>query len=413
MVKLYVKKWIVLFLTLVSSFIIGIRTSMGFFHLLFWFLIAFIAISWAWILLEYFGIRLYVQRKTVNRVNEDDVLEVEALIRNKSFLPIFNVVLEDYLPCAPEEEKRKSLLVDHLGGGFSKNLEYQCLCPLRGKYRLGPFKVYYFDPMGLFFLKRIFHEYSELYVYPATFPIRKLPELTKGVLPWFGIQTSRFSGDEDEFFGIREYKEGDPIKKIHWLSTARKMKLIVKQFQRQSYYRATLLFNLEKDKNFGTGKHKVAEYIIKIVASLAKYLSEKNISFEVVASTKEIVYFPFNKGPEHYEDILKFLAVVQAESTKTLADIFEEHSQYIPNNSNLILIMLDKDWAYLGRFLELMERDISIITVLVISSTFLHSFDHKEVEMDINIKLSQAWELKPILISCRDPLAETFNQYVK
>lgn len=413
MLKLYWKRWAVLFVTLVSSFIIGIRTSMGFFHLLFWFLSALITISWAWILIEYFGVRLHLKRKTLKQVTEDDELEVEAFIRNSSFLPLLSLGLEDYLPCAAEEERKKMLFLDHLGGGFSKNLEYHCLCPLRGKYRLGPFRVYYFDPLGLFFLKRVFKEYSELYVYPATFPIRKLPEMVKGVLPWFGIQTSSFSGDEDEFFGVREYKEGDPIKKIHWLTTARKMRLIVKQFQRQSYFRATLLFNLEKNKNFGTGKHKVAEYIIKIVASLAKYLLEKNISFEVVASSGEMVYFPFNKGPEHYDSFLKFLAVVQAESTITLADIFEERSRYIPNNSNLILIMLDKDWGYMTRILELMERDIDIIPVLLISSTFLQSFDHKEVSTDINIKLSQNWALKPILISCRASLEEAFSRQIK
>ncbi|MFH1641017.1 MAG: DUF58 domain-containing protein, partial [Candidatus Omnitrophota bacterium] len=211
----------------------------------------------------------------------------------------------------------------------------------------------------------------------------------------------------------REYKEGDPIKKIHWMTTARKMKLIVKQFQRQSYYRATVLFNLEKNKNFGTGKHKVAEYMIKIVASIAKYLLEKNISFEVVASTGEMVYFPFNKGPEHYDNFLKFLSVVQAESTITLADIFEERSRYVPNNSNLFLVMLDKDWGYMTRILELMERDIDIIPVLLISSTFLQSFDHKEVSMDINIKLAQNWAVKPILITCRASLEEAFNRQIK
>ena len=240
MLKLYIKKWAVFIIILISTFVIGVRTSMGFFHLLFWFLIAVIILSWAWILIEYFGVHLRLQRKTMSRVNENDVLELEATIQNQGFLPLFSLVVEDSLPCASKHEKKKFLFVDHLRGDFSITLKYHCLCPLRGKYRLGPYKVYYFDPLNLFFLKRNFHAYEEVYVYPSIFPIHKLPDLVKGVFPWFGIQTSHSGGEEDEFFGIREYKEGDPIKKIHWISTARKKRLIVKQFQRQNFFKATL-----------------------------------------------------------------------------------------------------------------------------------------------------------------------------
>ena len=148
----------------------------------------------------------------------------------------------------------------------------------------------------------------------------------------------------------------------------------------------------------------MAEYIVKIAASLVQYLLDRGISFEMIASAKEVVYFPFNRGPQHHENILKFLSVVQAESTRSLAEVFAEY---------LIIIMLDKDWRDLSHFLALMERDISVIPVLLISSTFLQAFDNKEVAMDINIKLSQNWKLKPILISCRDHLEGTFSRYAK
>lgn len=382
---------------------------MLFFHFFFWFLVSVAAINLAWIGLEYFTIRLNLSRRFTGKVEEDDTLEIETLIKNNSFFPAFNLVLEDDLSCSPGE--KELLLVDYLGAGSALELKYSCLCPLRGNYKIGPFTVYFFDPFGIFFLKKTYYIYTQLYVYPRTFEIKKFPVLTRGFLPWFGIQTTQVSGDEDEFFGIREYKEGDPIKKIHWISTARKRALIVKQFQRQSFFRATIIFNLEKEKNFGAGKERVAEYTIRIAASLAKYLIEKGISTEIIAHAGEIVYIPFNKGPEYLEDIFKFLATAQAESRVSLGEIFEEFSLYIPGDSNLIVIIPDTDWEYLSAMLSLKKRNINIMPMVLVTSTFLNPFDKEKIKKDIRIKISPDANLNPIFFAQGDNLEEFFQKY--
>ena len=121
---------------------------------------------------------------------------------------------------------------------------------------------------------------------------------------------------------MREYRRGDPLKKIHWMVSARKNQLIVKEFQRQSFFRATIMFNLEKDDNVGEGKESVGEYTIKIVASIAKYLIDLGVSIEVISHAGEVVHIPFNKGQEHLEEILKFLTIAQTESRISLSELF-------------------------------------------------------------------------------------------
>jgi len=413
MLGLFIKKWVLLFIVIISSLIIGMRVPIGFFHLLFWFLTVTVAINIIWVAIVYFGLKLHLVRKTVSKIREDDSLEIETWVKNDSFLPGFNIVLADNLSCADFKQRKKFLLIEHLAAKSFVNLRYSCRCPMRGKYNIGPLVVYFFDPFGIFFLKKTFRIYSELYVYPQTFAIKRFPDLVKGVLPWFGIDTSRVRGDEDEFFGIREYKEGDPIKRIHWVSSARNNTLIVKQFQRQSFFRATIMFNLEKEKNFGEGKEKVAEYIVKIAASICQYLAERaiDISLQVIVHADRIVHIPFNKGEEHLEDINKFLATAQAESKFSLAEILEGFSGHIPNDSTLIVIMLDKDWQYLQDILQLKARNIFLIPLILISSTFLSSFDKQEVAEDMKIKLSHMFNFRPMLISCHDNLEEAFLKY--
>ena len=410
MLRIFLKKWVFLLIIIVFDFIIGLKTSLGFFFFFFWLLLSLISCSLLWLVVEYFGVNLYLSRQASAKAVEDDILEIETEIRNRWLLPVFNIVIEENLSCAFPEERNKRLLIEYLGASSFLKVKYNCQCFRRGRYKIGPLIVYFFDPFSLFFFKKIYRVYSDLYVYPKTFNIQKFPPLTKGALPWFGIDTTRVSGDEDEFFGVREYKEGDPIKKIHWISTARKNRLIVKEFQRQSFYRATVIFNLEKEKNFGAGKNSVAEYIIKIVASTAKHLIEKGVSLEIIAHAGEIVHIPFNKGPGHLEDILRFLAIARAESRVSLGEIFQEFSRYILNDSSLIVIMTDEDYRHIPAILSLEKRNVSLVPLILIISTFLYPFDSQRITGEIKSKFSKLFNFNPRFFSCGDNLDEVFTK---
>jgi len=408
MLKVFLKKWLLLSGLILFTFLIGLKTYLDIFFYLFYFLLTLLILSLLYLALQYFSARLYLKRIHPEKVNEDDSIDLEVKLKNEGFLPILNMVLEDNLTCAEEGLRRKNRLIEFIKPRSSITLRYNCLCYLRGYYSIGPFSAYFFDPFGLLFFKKTYPVLSHLYVYPKTFKVRRFPSLVKGNLPWFGIGSSRSFGDEEEFFGTREYKSGDSIKRIHWLSTARKHTLIVKQFQRQSYFSATILFNLEKEKNFGEGKEAVAEYIIKIAASLSKYFLAKGISVEIIAQGQELMHIPDNKGAEHLENILKALATAKAESKIDIGELFGNFSHQISDNSNLIVIMLDRDWEYLQSMIPMEKRNISLIPLILVSSTFLYSFEKQEVEKDVKLKLSEAYNFAPILISRGDNLEEVF-----
>lgn len=410
MLKIFLRKWIFLFVLTIFDLIIALRTSIDFFYFLFWFLVTLVIISFAWVAIGYVSAKLSFQRKIPGKIEEEDALEIETVVDNIGFLPILNLLLEDYLPCAIPTEREKIILLEYFEPKSSLVIKYHCQCPRRGRYKIGPFFIYFFDPLGLFFLKRAYFIYSELYVYPRTFNIKKLPHLVRGTDPWFGIETGRVSGDEHEFYGIREYRDGDPIKKIHWFSTARKNMLIVKQFQHQTFRRATIIFNLEKYKDFGEGKESISEYIIKIAASLAKYLIERDVSLEIIAHTEEIVHIPFNKGPAHLEDIFRFLAIAQAESRVNIGDIFDEFSTHIPGDSTLIVIISDKDWEYLPTMLSLEKKNIFLIPLILVSESFLYPHTKQGIIKDVRIKIPepQGFDFVPIFFYCRENLEEAF-----
>jgi len=408
MIKAFRIKWFLLGFFFISSLLIGLKTTREFFFFFAYFLLSITLVSLAWLLLTYFTAHLQLSRKMISRVTEDDQLEVSAQIRNLSFLPVFNFVLEDNFSGTPKNQEKKSFFVSYLGLKSSCVINYDYLCFKRGEYKLGPFVVYFFDPFNLFFFKRIFYVYSSVVVYPQIFKIEKFPALTRSVLPWFGIETARSSGDDDEFYGVREYKDGESVKKIHWISSARKNKLIVKQFQLQSFFGTTIIFNLEKAENLGEGKESVAEYIIKIAASVAHYLTEKGVSIELLAHVGEIVHLPFNKGQEHLESILRVLAVAQAESRISFREAFEEFARYIPNDSSLVAVISDQDYVDLPRVLSLYGRGVSLIPLIVVSDTFLPDADKKKITRQAKIKVSNLVNMHAKFFSQGDNLSEVF-----
>ncbi len=365
-------------------------------------------VSLFWLALTLLAGQLKISRKMISRVTEGEILEVEAEINSLSFLPVFNFTLEDNFSGVASREEKKQFFIGFLGPKSSCRIKYEYLCYKRGEYQAGPFAVYFFDPLNLFFFKRTFEVYSKVVVYPQIFRIERFPALTRSVLPWFGIETARSSGDDDEFYGVREYKEGESVKRIHWVSSARKNKLIVKQYQLQSFFGTTIIFNLEKAKNIGEGKEAVAEYIIKIAASVANYLTEKGVSIELLAHVGEIVHLPFNKGQDHLENILRVLAVAQPESRISLREAFEEFARYLPNDSSLVAVMSDQDYKDLPRMVSLYSRGISLIPLIVVSDTFLPIADKKKVARQSRLKVTNLVNMHAKFFSQGDNLTEAF-----
>jgi len=408
MFKSFRLKWLILFFFFVSSLLIGLKTTREFFFFFAYFLFSVTLISLAWLVFTYLTARLQFSREMISRVTEGERLEVALTVRNTGIFPAFNLVIEDYFSFKRPERERKSFFLDFLGIKGSTKIEYDYLCSRRGEYKVGPFAVYFFDPLNLFFFKRTYNIYSEVIVYPQIFRIDKFPPLTRSILPWFGIETARSSGDDDEFYGVREYKEGESVKKIHWISSARKNKLIVKQFQLQSFFGTTIIFNLEKARNIGQGKEAVAEYIIKIAASVAKYLTDRGVSIELLAHIGEIVHLPFNKGQDHLESILRILAVAQAESRVSFREAFEEFARYIPNDSSLVAVMSDQDYTDITHMVSLYSRGVSLIPLIVVSDTFLTGSDKKKVTRQTKLKVSSLVNVHAKFFSQGENLSESF-----
>jgi uncharacterized protein (DUF58 family) len=110
-------------------------------------------------------------------------------------------------------------------------------------YKVGPSKVTIGDPLGFIESTSTFGTVDRLVVYPRIDPLAGVPT---GRGQDQTINTARASfwhtGGED-FFTLREYHQGDDLRKVHWPSSAKHDQLMIKQLEMPWQSRAFILLD--------------------------------------------------------------------------------------------------------------------------------------------------------------------------
>ena len=133
----------------------------------------------------------------------------------------------------------------------------------RGAVNLESTTILHPDPLSLNYGLVEFDNREQLIVLPERYPVSRNFEFTSGrnFQPG-GVNSTWSIGESDEFVSLRDYRDGDPIRKIHWASTAKRDKPVVKEFQDEFFVRQGLIIDtFEQDPM-------VFEEVISVAASL-------------------------------------------------------------------------------------------------------------------------------------------------
>ncbi|WP_010205101.1 DUF58 domain-containing protein [Salinibacterium sp. PAMC 21357] len=99
----------------------------------------------------------------------------------------------------------------------------------RGVISVGPVRTIRADPIGLVRRELIWTESAEVFVHPRTISI---PSVSTGLIRDLeGNPTKDLSSNDISFHALREYLPGDERRNIHWKTTARTGRYMVRQFE--------------------------------------------------------------------------------------------------------------------------------------------------------------------------------------
>jgi uncharacterized protein (DUF58 family) len=200
-------------------------------------------------------------------------------------------------------------LLTPLAPGQGESVTYLLPTDRRGRLRVGPVLAEVSDPFFLAARTIDLGEAASLTVFPAVEELLSLSSTSFG--PREGATrpvASPTSGDE--FFALRAYAEGDDLRRVHWPSTARLDRLVVRQDESEWGGRTSVLVDMRRSVHS-------AESLETALSAAASVASASSSSLLRVVGT-DGRDSGFGRGPAHTRGILGQLAESQATSAGDL-----------------------------------------------------------------------------------------------
>ena len=226
-----------------------------------------------------------------------------------------------------------------VGGSASVTLE---LLPLRrGVLRFASVTLARPDPFGLFRAFRHVALRGAVTILPRRYP---LPAITLPGAQRYqhgGVALAAAIGESEEFVSLRDYRPGDPLRRIHWRSWAKTGRPVVKEFQDEFFVRHALVLDTFAEPE----ELAVFEEAVSVAASFACTIDTQESLLDLLFVGPEAFSFTIGRGVAHADQMLELLASVQLcanQSFSSLQQIVVEHASAV---SGCICIFLAWDAA--------------------------------------------------------------------
>jgi uncharacterized protein (DUF58 family) len=347
-----------------TTFGLAIGTGHWMFYRATYMLGALVPLCLIWARLQLSGLELTVDR-TTERLQVGQHAEARVRMKSRSMLTKLWLELEDRTDM-PGDPARTVVTLPAKG---KKNWKVQVRCERRGAFTIGPVRVTTGDPFGLFRFNRDFGDPQPLLVLPRP---DELPYFwsPSAQLPGEGPVRKRTHYVTPNAAAIREYYPGDSYNRIHWRSTARLGRLIVKTFEMDPTSNIWVALDMHGPSQIGQGDESTEEYGVRIATSLAHHFLEAERMLGLMVQGAEKVVLDPARGSRQYGRILEELAMAQAGGDVPLAGVLEEEARAFGRNTTLIVVTPSVDDEWLTAMQEIMHHGTRVVVVYVDPESF-------------------------------------------
>ena len=281
-----------------------------------------------------------------------DRLEERFTLINQFVFPATWVTLQDHSNL-PDHYASVASGVD---GASTSQWRILTRCTRRGVYTLGGTTVETGDPLGIYTISFEDPTSSTLAVMP---PILSLPE--------FEVAPSGLEGEGrpkrhalQETINVshtREMLPNDPVRLIHWKTTAKHDKFFVRQFEGTPAGDWWFVLDLDKETQLGTGWDSTEEHSIILTASLvAQGLNEDHpVGLSINGSQPD--WIVPRRNEYQLRSLLKALAVASP-SGLPLKDYLLRVGQSLGSHCSLLIVTANVDPDWVQALMPLMWRGI-------------------------------------------------------
>jgi uncharacterized protein (DUF58 family) len=273
------RAWWFLFATLllVAAAVITHHPVIGFlaFTLLLWFLGQWLVFAVRWRACERrFVVRreLRDERGPVNALWAGHTFAINVELHTPNRTGLAHVAVADWLPFAVEQVSGATTTDGPLRLGRPLRLSYRVRCTAVGPVRFEGVKIQIADLHGFFSHATFVSAPLIRRVLPVLADAKGHAATTKrhNLLPPPGVHRHLRAGSGSELLDLRDYLPGDPPKTIAWKISARRDKLITKEYESEVPLRCTLFVDTSNSVRVGGPGQSALTGCVQIAAAVAQ-----------------------------------------------------------------------------------------------------------------------------------------------
>lgn len=286
--------------------------------------------------------RVEVRRDMPGSACEDDVVRVTFRVANRGALPLAcPEVVDRFVP--DKVPLRHARVFPWLRGRAGVEVRYEGRCfTRRGDYLIGPEALRLRCPLGLFAAERVAGAAAPLVVFPAIDPlpptlprsgVSRAPSATGGCL--------REAGEGGLVLGVREYRPGDALRRVHWPTTARRGRLSIIEHERQVARGVALFLDLSRETLRGLGRQSTLEVAVRLASAVtAAYLAQGD-RVALHGQGAEPLHLPAGAGRAQLARALDALARVRPDGEVALGDVVRARLAEVEAGQLVWLVVAD------------------------------------------------------------------------
>lgn len=223
------------------------------------------------------------------------------------------------------------------------NRTYRVEAVRRGVYTLGPAQLAAGDPFGIFRREVDLGGRQEIMVYPRVYRPKDIGLPFREAL---GDAPTRRALVEDptRIAGTREYRPGDPLRRMHWKATALTGDLQVRLFEPSTTAQIILVANLNTFQNVWQGVDlERMESTIDVAASIAMWALEKGFAVGVrsngiVAGTELTPRLAPSASPRQPVQVLEHMARLSFSGRYSAEFVLLDESRRLTAGTTIIFV---------------------------------------------------------------------------
>ncbi len=362
----------------------------------------FLVGNWIWARLSLRGLRVR-RLARVRRGQMGQIFEERFEIENDSRLPRLWLEIQDRSPLPGSEGSQVLALI---GGREGRSYLARTQLVRRGVFPLGPTRVISGDPFGLFNVQREIDPTETLMIYPYMVDVRVFPN-PPGLLMGGEALRRRTPEATANAAGVREYVSGDPFNRIHWLSTVRKDRLMVKEFELDPLSDVWIFLDADREVQSSLPHSEsdlssegiwqprkvlklppsTEEYGVSVGASLARFFLRQNRSVGLVANGQTYTVLPPDRGARQLNKMLEALALLRAKGRMPFSALVTGQAQHLTRGSTVIMITSSMRQQIALTVDYVARRGLRPVVILLDSGTFGGPLGAREVEMAVRALL--------------------------